>query len=139
MWLTRPHKAIQYPKPRTTYWSAGMAKQIVESFIDDIDGSEAEKTTTFAIDGTSYEIDLSGKNREDLEKALAPYITVARPIRAERSERSGRGGHGADSASRAMSREKSSEIRNWAKAHGLPVSERGRIASTIVEKYKAAQ
>ncbi|MEU4226926.1 Lsr2 family protein [Nonomuraea sp. NPDC026600] len=113
-----------------------MAKQIVESFIDDIDGSEAEKTTTFAIDGTSYEIDLSGRNREDLEKALAPYITVARPIRAERP---GRGGHGADSTSRAMNREKSSEIRNWAKVHGLPVSERGRIASTIVEKYKAAQ
>jgi hypothetical protein len=37
-----------------------------------------------------------------------------------------------------MSREKSSEIRQWAKAHGLPVSERGRIASTVVEKYEAA-
>ncbi|MER6952300.1 histone-like nucleoid-structuring protein Lsr2, partial [Nonomuraea sp. NPDC000554] len=35
---------------------------------------------------------------------------------------------------RAMSREKSAEIRQWAKAHGLPLSDRGQIASTVVEK-----
>ena len=110
-----------------------MAKQIVESFVDDIDGSKAEKTTTFALDGHSYEIDLSGKNREKLEKALAPFITKARAVRAER----GRGRRVAG-VSRAMSREKSTEIRQWAKSHGLPVSERGRIAATVVEKYEAA-
>ncbi|MEU7863477.1 Lsr2 family protein [Nonomuraea sp. NPDC049141] len=113
-----------------------MAKQIVESFIDDIDGSEAEKTTAFALDGTSYEIDLSGKNREKLEKALAPFITAARPVRVERA---GRGRRGAGAARpRAMSREQSADIRQWAKTAGLPVSERGRIAATIVEKYEAA-
>jgi hypothetical protein len=37
-----------------------------------------------------------------------------------------------------MSREKSAEIRQWARTQGLPVSERGRIASTVVEKYEAA-
>ncbi|MEU7004646.1 Lsr2 family protein [Nonomuraea sp. NPDC046570] len=111
-----------------------MAKQIQEIFIDDIDGSAAEGTTTFALDGATFEIDLSGKNREKLEKALAPFITKARAVRAERP---GRGRRGAG-VSRAMSREKSTEIRQWAKAHGLPVSERGRIAATVVEKYEAA-
>ncbi|NUR88761.1 MAG: Lsr2 family protein [Nonomuraea sp.] len=110
-----------------------MAKQIVESFIDDLDGSKAEKTTSFAIDGVNYEIDLSGKNREKLERALAPYITAGRPVRAERVRASR-----TVVTARAMSREKSSEIRQWAKAHGLPVSERGRIASTIVEQFEAA-
>ncbi|MFC4121946.1 histone-like nucleoid-structuring protein Lsr2 [Nonomuraea zeae] len=112
-----------------------MAKRIVESFIDDIDGSDAEGTTTFALDDTNYEIDLSGRNREKLEKALAPFITKARAVRAERGHR---GRRGAAASSRAMSREKSTEIRRWAKAQGLPVSERGRIASTVVEQYEAA-
>ncbi|GAB2933309.1 Lsr2 family protein [Nonomuraea fastidiosa] len=110
-----------------------MAKRIVESFIDDIDGSEAEGTTRFALDGTNYEIDLSGANREKLEKALAPFITKARAVRADRGGRGRRGG-----SSRAVSREKATEIRKWAKAQGLPVSERGRIASSVVEQYEAA-
>ncbi|WP_336204295.1 histone-like nucleoid-structuring protein Lsr2 [Nonomuraea sp. LPB2021202275-12-8] len=113
-----------------------MAKQIQEIFIDDIDGSEAEKTTSFAIDGTDYEIDLSGKNRDKLEKALAPFINKARAVRAERA---GRGRRAAVSGrTRAMSREQSADIRRWAKENGLAVSERGRIAATVVEKYEAA-
>ncbi|MEV0616832.1 Lsr2 family protein [Nonomuraea sp. NPDC050404] len=112
-----------------------MAKRIVESFIDDLDGSEAEGTTRFALDGTSYEIDLSGTNREKLEKALAPFITKARAVRAERT---GRGRRGAGASARAVSREKATEIRRWAKAQGLPVSERGRIAATVVEQYESA-
>ncbi|MFG2077960.1 Lsr2 protein [Nonomuraea maritima] len=114
-----------------------MAKRIVESFIDDIDGGDAEGTTTFALDGTTYEIDLSGKNREKLEKALAPFITKARAVRAERGGRGGRRGV-AGSSSRAMSREKSTEIRRWARDNGLPVSERGRIAASVVKQYEAA-
>ncbi|SDL99359.1 histone-like nucleoid-structuring protein Lsr2 [Nonomuraea jiangxiensis] len=112
-----------------------MAKRIVESFVDDIDGSDAEGTTRFAVDGTSYEIDLSGSNREKLEKALAPFITKARAVRVVRGVRGRRGGVG---SARAVSREKSAEIRQWAKAQGLPVSERGRIAATVVEQYEAA-
>ncbi|MGW0804757.1 histone-like nucleoid-structuring protein Lsr2 [Nonomuraea sp. NPDC002799] len=112
-----------------------MAKQIIESFIDDLDGSKASGTTKFSIDGTIYEIDLSGQNRKKLEKALAPFLKAARPVKGERS---GRGRRGAGSSNRAISREKSSEIRQWAKAQGLTVNERGRIAAAIVEKYEAA-
>ena len=32
-----------------------MAQKVVREFIDDIDGSEAERTFTFAVDGTSAE------------------------------------------------------------------------------------
>jgi Lsr2 len=112
-----------------------MAKQIVESFIDDIDGSEAERTTSFTLDGANYEIDLSAANRDKLEKALAPFINKARPVRAERGVR---GRRAAGASSRVMSREKSTEIRQWAKAKGLTVSERGRIAAAIVEQYESA-
>ncbi|MGN9843006.1 histone-like nucleoid-structuring protein Lsr2 [Nonomuraea sp. H19] len=109
-----------------------MAKQIQEILIDDLDGGEANETVSFAIDGSSYEIDLSDLNAKKLRDALTPFVQNARRAGAVTTRRRGRGG------SRAMSREKSSEIRQWAKAHGLPVSERGRIASTVVEKYEAA-
>jgi hypothetical protein len=109
-----------------------MAKQIQEILIDDLDGGEANETVSFAIDGSSYEIDLSDLNAKKLRDALTPFVQHARRAGTGATRRRGRGG------SRAMTREKSSEIRQWAKAHGLQVSERGRIASTIVEKYEQA-
>ncbi|NUP04295.1 MAG: Lsr2 family protein [Nonomuraea sp.] len=112
-----------------------MAKQIQEILIDDVDGGEAHETVVFALDGSSYEIDLHEDKADALRKALAPFIVKARPVRLERSVR---GRRGAGATSRALSREKSSEIRQWAKSNGLPVSERGRIAASVVERYEAA-
>ncbi|MER6506371.1 Lsr2 family protein [Nonomuraea sp. NPDC048881] len=112
-----------------------MAKQIQEILIDDVDGGEAHETVVFALDGSSYEIDLHEEKADALRKALAPFIVKARPVRVDRG---GRGRRAAVTGSRALSREKSSEIRQWAKANGLPVSERGRIAASVVEKYEAA-
>ncbi|MFG1948472.1 Lsr2 family protein [Nonomuraea sp. NPDC048826] len=114
-----------------------MAKQIREIFIDDLDGTpmDSENIVKFGLDGVSYEIDLREKNEEALRKALSPFITKARPVK---SERTGRGRRGSGVSARALSREKSAEIRQWARTQGLPVSERGRIASSVVEKYEAA-
>jgi len=113
-----------------------VAKQIREIYIDDLDGEpmESENTVKFGLDGVTYEIDLRDENEEALRKALSPFISKARPVKTERS---GRGRRGSGS-SRALSREKSAEIRQWARAQGLPVSERGRIAASVVEKYEAA-
>lgn len=114
-----------------------MAKQIQEIFIDDLDGSvmDQENTVTFAIDGDSYEIDLNGTNEEALRLALAPFINKGRAVRA--------GGHLArrrtrgSGATRSADRERSARIRAWAKANSIQVSERGRIAQTVVDKYDA--
>ncbi|WP_431929915.1 histone-like nucleoid-structuring protein Lsr2 [Nonomuraea jabiensis] len=112
-----------------------MAKQIQEILIDDLDGGEADETVTFAIDGSSYEIDLSNPNAKKLRDALAPFVQHAR----RESASTARGARGRTrGGTRTMSREKSTAIRKWAKAHGLPVSERGRIAATVVEKYEAS-
>ncbi|ACZ88498.1 histone-like nucleoid-structuring protein Lsr2 [Streptosporangium roseum] len=112
-----------------------MAKQIVETFIDDLDGGVATGTVAFAIEGSSYEIDLSEENADKLRAVLAPFITKARPVRQERP---GRGRRLSAAGGRALDREKSAAIRTWAKEHGLNVSERGRIASKVVEQYEAA-
>jgi hypothetical protein len=111
-----------------------MAKQIQEILIDDLDGGEADETVAFAIDGTSYEIDLSDLNAKKLRDALTPFVQSARRGGALAPRRR----RGAGGGQRNLTREKSSEIRAWAKAHGLNVSERGRIASKIVEQYEAA-
>ena len=55
-----------------------MAQHIFVSLVDDIDGSEADETVQFALDGVTYEIDLSAENAEELRDALAPYIEHAR-------------------------------------------------------------
>jgi Lsr2 len=46
--------------------------------IDDLDGGNAERTVAFSLGGRSFEINLSKKNINALERALAPYISAAR-------------------------------------------------------------
>ena len=62
-----------------------VAQKIQTLFIDDIDGSEAEGTVRFALDGAEYEIDLNAKHAEALRKALSRSSrpragVVARPV-----------------------------------------------------------
>ena len=55
-----------------------VAKQTTVILVDDLDGSEATEQVEFAVDGRSYEIDLSAANSAKLREALAPYISAAR-------------------------------------------------------------
>lgn len=41
-----------------------MAQRVITTLVDDIDGTEAAETISFAVEGKSYEIDLSEKERE---------------------------------------------------------------------------
>ena len=58
--------------------------------IDDFDGTPLSgvSTTSFALNGARYEIDLAPENLEKLQEALAPFVKVARrvPARDELSE-----------------------------------------------------
>lgn len=40
-----------------------MAQSVRLVLIDDVDGTEADQTVTFALDGESYEIDLNDQHR----------------------------------------------------------------------------
>ena len=55
-----------------------MAKTVIVKLTDDIDGSDADETIQFALDGTSYEVDLSTANAAQLRGALKPYIEKGR-------------------------------------------------------------
>lgn len=107
-----------------------MAQQIQTLFVDDIDGSEAEGTVRFGLDGAGYEIDLSVKHSEELHKALAPYVAHARKVGGAR--------RGARGARRNASAIDTHMVREWARGQGIEIKERGRVPAGIVEKYRNA-
>ncbi len=106
-----------------------MAQKVQVLLVDDLDGGEATETVAFSIDGTSYEIDLSSDNASRLRKDLASYVDHARKAAGGGRRRRARGG---------PSRERSAEIRAWAKQRGYKVNERGRIPAAIVAEFEAA-
>lgn len=112
-----------------------MAKKTVVLLEDDIDGSEATETLSFALDGSEYEIDLNEGHASELREALARFTNAGRKVS---------GGRGRP-ASRPASRTRSSHggpdakaVRLWAAENGIQVNTRGRIQADVVEKYEAA-
>ncbi|MBO3752139.1 Lsr2 family protein [Streptosporangiaceae bacterium NEAU-GS5] len=112
-----------------------MARQTTVILIDDLDGSQADETVSFALDGTAYEIDLAEDKATNLRQVFAPFIRHARSVRAE-STRSRRGGP-AESPNR-LSREQATEIRRWARENNLKISARGRVPANVVKAYQEA-
>jgi hypothetical protein len=106
-----------------------MAQKIAVALEDDLDGGPADETVRFGLDGTEYEIDLSTKNANAFRRQLAPFIEHARKAGRGQRRRPGR---------TVSSRERSADIRAWAKDQGITVSERGRIPASVVEQYEAA-
>ena len=113
-----------------------MAQKVQVLLVDDLDGGEASETVSFALDGSTYEIDLSGKNAEEMRDAFAKYVGAARKAgrTSTTSSRSSGGGRRGGSST-AMDRDQAAAIRSWAKKQGLKVSDRGRIPATIIDQY----
>ena len=106
-----------------------MAQKITVALEDDLDGGPADETVRFGLGGTDYEIDLSTKNATAFRRQLEPFIEHAR--RTSRGQRRRPGWT-------ASSRERSADIRAWAKDQGITVSDRGRISASVAEQYDAA-
>lgn len=115
-----------------------MAKQIITKITDDIDGGDADETVQFAVDGVSYEIDLSAKNAAKLREFMSAYqeagTRLGRVLNASgpqlRSYRSA-------SPQTAVSRAENQRIRAWAVENGYELADRGRIPQHIVDAYNS--
>jgi hypothetical protein len=108
-----------------------VAQKIQTLFIDDLDGSAAEGTVRFGLDGTEYEIDLNAGHARELRDALARYMDAARRVgSARRPARGGRRGPADDL--------NAVEVREWAKAQGIEVKDRGRVPADLVVKFRTA-
>ena len=116
-----------------------MAKKQVTVYTDDISGAEVSdaQTMTFAFEGQRYEIDLGKNNADAFRAAMKPYLKAARKATAAattsttltRKTKKKDGG---------ASRSNLAQVREWAAANGLKVSDRGRISASITQAYDAA-
>lgn len=124
-----------------------MAQKVQVLLVDDIDGSTAEETVTFSLDGVGYEIDLTADHAAELRESFSRWVGHARKTGSGsrsggRQGRGGGGGGGGDRSRRSGSSSSSSgdatAIREWARENGYEVSERGRISADVRAAYEAA-
>jgi len=111
---------------------AAVAQKVHTLFIDDLDGSAAEGSVRFGLDGTEYEIDLNAGHARQLRDTLAAYIRAGRRVAG-----------GSNRPARAERRNPASglnttEVRERAKAQGIEVKDRGRVPAELVARFKAA-
>lgn len=109
-----------------------MARRVVLS--DDFTGNESEdvSTVTFAYRGQNYEIDLGNESQDKMDAAFTPFIMKARAITNLRALQKG------NVETQKRDRETGASIREWARANGHEISERGRIPEEIVTAYNEA-
>jgi hypothetical protein len=112
-----------------------VAQKTFIQLVDDLDGTaltdETGTTVAFALEGVSYEIDLSQAHVDDLTKALAPYMAAGRKVSGRKS--------GARAAVAKSDPAELQKIRDWAGKNGHTVSSRGRISAAVRDAYNAAQ
>lgn len=104
-----------------------MAQRVNIVLVDDIDGTDATETVTFGLDGVNYEIDLTEANATALRESLATYVGHGRRLSGRRKPTAG-SASGSDAA----------QIRQWARANGRQVPDRGRIPADVRDAYNAA-
>lgn len=97
-----------------------MAQTVIVKLTDDLDGGDADETIIFAVDGKTYEIDLSTKNATALRKDLEKYASKARPANRNRDprERQARTSSSRESTPTLFSQldsEEKDRFRAWAK------------------------
>jgi Lsr2 len=130
-----------------------MAQKVQVILVDDVDGGEAAETVSFALDGVSYEIDVSEKNANGLRDALAPWVGHARRVGGRSSggrsratssgggsgrSRGSSGGAGSSSGGGGGGKHDLSDVRAWARENGYQVSDRGRVSSEVIAAYEKA-
>lgn len=113
-----------------------MATVTTTRLVDDLDGTDAAETVSLALDGVSYEIDLSSEHAGELREVLSRFVSHARRTggRVQRGrpavpEKASSGG------TQAEQRAHTKAVRVWAKANGFMVSARGRIPVRVLEAY----
>ncbi|MDQ2698261.1 MAG: Lsr2 family protein [Actinomycetota bacterium] len=107
-----------------------MAQKIQVLLIDDIDGSKADESVTFALDGVNFEIDLTNEHAAQLRDDFAKWVGAARKVSSRGPARVAR--------STRRSSSDADTIRQWARANGHKVSDRGRIPQSVRDAYESA-
>ena len=115
-----------------------MAKRVNVVLVDDLDGTDATQTVSFALDGTSYEIDLNDDNAGRLRDTMATFVAHARKVTGSSRARAARATPTGGTGSARVDREQLQAVRDWARRNGHQVNDRGRIPNAVMEAFQAA-
>lgn len=113
-----------------------MAQKVNVVLVDDLDGSDAAETVSFALDGVDYEIDLNEQHAAELRNAFSLYVGHGRRTGGRR--RTSSAGGSKRPAGSTAGGPSAAEIRAWARDNGHDVPERGRVSAEVREAYAAA-
>ncbi len=108
-----------------------MAQRTVLTKTDDVDGSAASETVSFAVDGRVYELDLTAEHAAELRATFEPFITAGRRV-------GGAGRRATVLAVQVATGYSAPAVRAWAAARKIDIPARGRIPSAVVDQYRAA-
>ncbi|WP_370639667.1 Lsr2 family protein [Allobranchiibius sp. GilTou73] len=111
-----------------------LAQRVQIILEDDIDGSDAAETVQFAVDGVTYEIDVNEQHATQLREAFVSWVGAARKVRGAASKRS----PGGSAAGSKTDPELLNKIREWGRANGHQVSDRGRVSKALQDAYHQA-
>jgi hypothetical protein len=110
-----------------------MAQKVQTLLTCDVHGDDTvgDGTIAFSLGGSAYEVDVCDDHAAEITDAFAPFIEAAhKPVANGSRPRRRRVAATANDS-------KAPIIRTWAKSQGLEVSERGRIARSVVDQYQA--
>jgi Lsr2 len=109
-----------------------VAQKISVTFACDYDAREIPDgehlTRAFSLDGRDYEIDLCEKHSQKFDEVLERFREKARRVT---------GRVGKPKRRTTAHRQRSADIRAWAKQNNMDVSDRGRIPANVIAKYEA--
>ncbi|GAC1540599.1 MAG: Lsr2 family protein [Acidimicrobiales bacterium] len=112
-----------------------MVRREITTLVDDIDGSEADETVQFAVDGVGYEIDLNADHAKALRESFADWVQDARKL--GKVVIGGRTHLPTVGRKPATDRARNDQIREFARNRDMKISDRGRIPAEIVAAFDA--
>jgi hypothetical protein len=118
-----------------------MAQQVLVRLIDDVNGEEeADETVMFSIDGVEYEIDLTSRHASELRRGIEPFVEVARRITpvGKRAVARSTSAKGPAKTTTELTKVERTSLRIWAEQEGIPISDRGRIAASVLGAWREA-
>ena len=98
--------------------------------VDDLDGTPATHTHHLTLDGRCVRLDLNDVHHADLLAEVGGWMEAGTPVRQRVRPTPTRGV--------ILTDEERAAVRAFGRAAGYRVGDRGRIANTVVEAWRAA-
>jgi hypothetical protein len=106
-----------------------MAQKITVELLDDIDGSEAVGTFEFTHKGVEYAIDFNQTHMDEYTQMFEFLTQNARVIKGKK-----RAPYGSKKGTAVVG--KTQEMREWLRAQGHDVKDRGRVPANLVKLWE---